>query len=228
MERPKRIITKPPRYITTSSDEAPNRRKGPSINTERGEIQDDIDDIRNILDKDYDENSNEFNNNNNHNYITHTQHASSHIYTHIDTHTNVNRLNNVSENMNFPSHAIIPSYSSQSFITSMQSPYTPSTVSQMTCTPIPSAVLNYTSRANNDVNTNIPTYIELQNIFPTKNAETSFPSCQESGSFQPGPSQPGLSQPGPSQPGPSQPGPSQPGSSQPRPSQPGPSQPGSS
>jgi len=87
MERPKRIITKPPRYITTSSDEAPNRRKGPSTNTARGEIQDDIDDIRKILNKDYDENSNNFNNNNNHNHITHTQHASSHTYTHIDTQT---------------------------------------------------------------------------------------------------------------------------------------------
>jgi len=166
---------------------------------------------------------NNFNNNNNHNHITHTQHASSHTHTHIDTHTNVNRLNNVSENMNFPSHAIIPSYSSQSFITSMQSPYTPSTVSQMTCTPIPSAVSNYTSRANNDVNTNIPTYTELQNIFPVKNAETSFSSCRESGSSQPGPSQLGPSQsgpsPGPSQLEPSQPGPSQPGSSQPGPSE---------
>jgi len=130
--------------------------------------------------------------------------------------------------MNFLSHVIIPSYSSQSFITSMQSPYTPSTVSQMTCTSIPSAVLNYTSRANNDVNTNTSTYFELQNIIPAKNAETSFPSCQESGSSQPGPSQPGPSQPGPSQPGSSQSGPSQPGPSQPGPSQPGPSQPGSS
>jgi len=130
--------------------------------------------------------------------------------------------------MNFTSHAIIPSYSSQSFITSMQSPYTPSTVSQMTCTPIPSAVSNYTSRANNDVNTNIPTYTELQNILPVKNAETSFPSCQKSGSSQPGPSQFGPSQPGPLQPGSSQPGPSQPGPFQPGSSQPGPSQSGSS
>lgn len=55
MDRPKRQISKPSRYLTTSSsDDAPKRQKAPPTNAARGEIQDDIDDIRNILDKDHD------------------------------------------------------------------------------------------------------------------------------------------------------------------------------
>lgn len=111
MDRPKRQISKPSRlltcYLTTSSsDDAPKRQKALPTNAARGEIQDDIDDIRNILDKDHDKT---FDNND---HIT--QHESSHIHKHIDT--------------NIPSH-VIPPYSSQSFNTSMPSSYVPSVLS---------------------------------------------------------------------------------------------------
>lgn len=105
MERPKRIIFKPMRYVTTSfSDEASRRQKVPPTNAVGEEIQKDIDDIREILD----ENPNNFNNN----IIPRIEHASSHIHAH-NTNININQFNNVSDNINLPP-AIIPSYSAQS------------------------------------------------------------------------------------------------------------------
>lgn len=81
-ERPKRTITKPVRYQTTFSDEAPVYKKIASVlNNTATRIEKDIADIRATLEKDT--------NNSDNNLIipTHTQNISSHTYTHIPIHT---------------------------------------------------------------------------------------------------------------------------------------------
>lgn len=58
-DRPKRIISKPPRYLTTSSDEEPKRRRTQTVDNTT--MEDDIEDIRHTL-QDYEEDNNQNNN----------------------------------------------------------------------------------------------------------------------------------------------------------------------
>lgn len=73
--RPKRMVNKPSRYQTTSSDEAPVQPP-PKKAAAAERIANDVDEIKNILEKD------NFNNSN-----TNTQYSSYH--THIYTHANI-------------------------------------------------------------------------------------------------------------------------------------------
>lgn len=53
MERPKRVISKPPRYLTTSSDEAPKRKRVVALgDTTAEEMEEDINELRTTLKED--------------------------------------------------------------------------------------------------------------------------------------------------------------------------------
>ncbi|XP_025156071.1 uncharacterized protein LOC112588923 [Harpegnathos saltator] len=79
-ERPKRIITKPTSYQTTSSDEAPPvyKRTAPVPNITAGSIKEDIKDIRPTLDKNA--------NNDIHLFTNSTQNISSRTHAYNSTH----------------------------------------------------------------------------------------------------------------------------------------------
>lgn len=53
MERPKRVISKPPRYLTTSSDKAPKRKRVVALgDTMAEEMEEDINELRTTLKED--------------------------------------------------------------------------------------------------------------------------------------------------------------------------------
>lgn len=96
-KRPKRVTSKPSRYITTSSDEAPKKRKKGSIITAE-DIEKDAYEIRNALEEDY--SSSDSSNN----YPTHTPHTPTnnlsqrtHIHTDSQSHTNIQSHTNTQQ-----------------------------------------------------------------------------------------------------------------------------------
>lgn len=99
-QRPKRVISKPSRFMTTSSDEAPPKLKRVATSTSAGEkhVQDDIQDIRRTLEKDlvYFNNADNNYSHNNKNYSqfssfdTYNQPQANIIQTHAEIHSNTN------------------------------------------------------------------------------------------------------------------------------------------
>lgn len=137
MDRPKRMITKPSRYVTTSSDEASKRKKtviGAAIETTIGDIQDDIDDLRDVLHREdnYNENPTFFNNNNNYTSprsLSHTSHVPSCTNTHTtqaDTqlHINIQPHPNIQSQANIQSYRDSDEHTNLLTYTNTSEPYT--------------------------------------------------------------------------------------------------------
>lgn len=102
--RPKRAINKPSRYVTTSSsDEAPKCKK--IARSKEGEIEEDIEELRTILEEDsaMDENNILFNKE----LVTQTQHLSPQTqYLPSQTHTHITYTNT-------PSYTNLDTYSNK-------------------------------------------------------------------------------------------------------------------
>lgn len=101
-ERPKRVISKPSRYVTTSSDDAPPKPKRVATTTSAVEVQEDIHDIRMTLEEEDSIYPNNDNYNNNNNYFTH--YTSSH--THVQPETNIQSHISAQSNTNIHSPII--------------------------------------------------------------------------------------------------------------------------
>ncbi|XP_025161747.1 uncharacterized protein LOC112590165 [Harpegnathos saltator] len=86
MERSKRIVGKPSRYETTSSDEVPKRTKIGTAKILNTNINDNIDDIRRILESNAQSNNNEhFDNSLTHIYVEPHTPVIPHMYTQPNT-----------------------------------------------------------------------------------------------------------------------------------------------
>lgn len=106
VDRPKRVIVKPPRYQTTSSDEAPKRpRIQASRDVQTNDIDEDINDLRAVLHDNMNRDDNDIYNDTSHTHsITHTQYPTPRTYTYIPTrtdsesHTNLTTYTHTSHN----------------------------------------------------------------------------------------------------------------------------------
>lgn len=167
MDRLKRIIAKPSRYMTTSSDEASKRKKTAPI----GDIQDDVNDIRNTLENDSNnyENFIPSNNNTNNtntlfrsytqqhvlpctNTYTHTTHSDTdtNTYTNIQSYTNIQPHTNSEPHTNFQTYTNIQPYTTIHPQTDFQTYTNTSTNTDSTNLLHASVIHNYTPQVTNE------------------------------------------------------------------------------